>query len=189
MQEIIVPLPKSPHSKGRIGQKEDQDWYRSLKKAVRLSIKRGAGILVLTAFKAIDSESEADICARVLLELGCTEVSNKDELGERTFLVVRECDETIGQVEWVCDVVIEEWGMKPILISTFGHYLRVQWLTLTNFYPNGSFEHKIAYGIPRPMEFVTDIILTFVFPVIDLLGGRDWFKTLVHGKREKGEHI
>ncbi len=189
MKDIIIPFSKSPHPSWRVGPEYKQDWYQSLIKTVHLSHQLDAGILVLSSFQAKNSDSEADIYARVLTELGCTEVDDYSKLGANKFLVVRECNETIGQVKYVRDVVMNKWHMCPIFISTFTHYLRVQWLLWRILDQSKDFGHKIAWGRPRPFEFWTDLVLTFWFPIIDLCGGSNLFQSFAQKKRAKGFHI
>jgi len=48
-------------------------------------------------------------------------------------------------------------------------------------------KHKVVFGIPRPFEIFYDITLAITFPIIDLLGKREWFLKKVTARRESGK--
>lgn len=169
---LIVPITKSPHSKGRIGPVKMQDWYRGLAKAVLLQRKFvGSKILILSNVHIRGEEHEADIYTRALYDFG---------VKEENLLVIKDCYETIGQID-VIKQVAKEANYKLIFVSTWLHFGRVWWLTR-----GMKIKHYIAFGIPRPRESLTDIILTFMFPIIDILGKKEWFRKKVIIHREQG---
>jgi hypothetical protein len=175
MKYIIWPVAKNPAT-GRIGPKKFQDWYRGCVKAVKIEKKLLANgdsvkIAVVSAVHIKDKPAEADFIFSAL-----------EELGAKNIHIDLKSYETIGELEAVQEIAIKE-NAELIIISTFGHYLRVRWLARKI-----SAKHFVAFGIPRPKELITDIILTFLFPIIDLLGKRDWFRKKVESRRENGKH-
>ena len=169
---LIFPLTKSPHS-GRIGSKEGQDWYRGLVIARNMQRDIGGRILVLSNVQIAGEEHEADLYAEALKELGV-----KDEY----IVVVKEAQETVEQIK-IAKEIADRADEKLIVISAFLHYPRVRYLCR-----GLGVAHRIVFGIPRPREAVTDIILTFLFPVIDLLGLREKFLEKVQNRRIGGKH-
>jgi len=176
----IVPVTKSPHQTGRIGPRRFQDWYRGAVKAREyLGKYHPARILVLSDVHVNGEKHEADLYHKALTDAG---------VEEHGIEVIKEEQETIGQIDRLYKIAEEE-NAKLVIISTFLHYLRVAWLVWRKrTYRSGLVEvtHRAAFGIPRPREVITDVILWFVFPVIDLLGGRLWFQRKVSGRRVSG---
>jgi hypothetical protein len=101
-------------------------------------------------------------------------------VNDKDIIVIEKTHETVEQIEIVTEYAKEN-NAKLIIISTFLHYLRVRWLCR-----GFVVEHHGAFGIPRPREAVTDIILTLIFPVIDLIGKKKWFSEKVGMRRVKG---
>ncbi len=170
---LIVPVTKSPHKRGRIGPERLQDWYRGIVRAVSLQHKlKDSKILVLSDVCISGQEHEADIYERTLKKLGV----RNDQM-----IVLHEGLETIKQIEYIRKMA-EAGGYKVILVSTWLHGPRVAWLA------RGMHTRQyVAFGIPRPREALTDIALTFLFPIIDVFGGRKWFKEKVIGRRKEGK--
>ena len=169
---FIVPITKSPHKRGRLGPVELQDWYQGVKKAVSL-LKQipDSKILIVSDVHIDGEEHEADIYVRALRGLG---------VGGEDMVVVKDCYETIGQVDMIKKIAKEQ-SYKLIFISTFLHFPRV-WLLARGM----NVKHYLALGLPRPREAITDIILSFLFPIIDVLGGRVWFQKKVLHRRKEG---
>lgn len=169
---LIVPLTKSPHS-GRIGKKEWQDWYRGLalaKKILRPGVDK---ILVVSDVKIKGEKHEADIYVSALQELN---VDTAD------IVVIKSAQETIGQID-VAKEIGQKENLSLVFISTWTHYLRVRWIT---FFDKIRAKHFTTFGIPRPREAFTDLISTFLFPLIDILGLRKKFKERVSLRRKQG---
>lgn len=128
-------------------------------------------IIVISDFQMAGCRHEADYYREAL-----------EKLGGRNIREIREFPETlggtIGQVE-----IIKQLGQnaKMIVISTFAHYPRVRWLCREL-----GFKHYAAFGIPRLSELISDSILTFLFPLLNLCGGREWFKRWVGSRQEGG---
>ncbi|HUQ30352.1 MAG TPA: ElyC/SanA/YdcF family protein [Candidatus Paceibacterota bacterium] len=174
-EKIILPLTKSAWPGGRVGSLYLQDWYQGLLKAVEL-VRESAGpafVLILSAVQTPPEPSEVDVYLTALNELG---------VDVNDFMVIREEVETIGQLEYA-NRLAQARGARLIVISTWTHYPRVRWLCRGR-----QFEHHCVWGIPRPREAVTDIVLWLVFPILDSIpGGRDWFLRKVHVHRKSGK--
>lgn len=175
---LIVPLSKSPHPQGRIGPIMLQDWFQGLRRAVLIArLLPKTEILVLSNLKVSGQPHEADVYTEALTKLGAINIR-----------VIRECYETIEQINRSFELAVEE-KKDLMFISTFLHYLRVQWLIWRH--PKNmrvSVKHCAVFGIPRPREALTDIILAFLFPFIDLFGVRRWFLKVVNQRRLSGKH-
>ena len=174
MKYLIFPLTKNP-AFGRFGPVKMQDWYRTCVRAVSLErqlITDGneAEIIVLADVHYKGYRHETEYYTEALMALGAKNV--------RT---IKQCYETIGQIEFVIQLATKEQS-KLIVISTFAHYLRAARLL-----KGRAVYHHIAFGLPRISELATDAILTFLFPVLDLMGGREWFKNKVIARRKTGK--
>lgn len=174
---IVLPLPKSPHSSGRMGPEIWQDWFRGAARANSFAIRiPGSEVLILSNM-TYDGISEV---AKYIWAF------NQIDL-KTPLRVIRECTETVGQIEYLFNYARKE-GKDIIIVSTFLHYLRVQWLIWRNpLSRKVRYKHYAAWGIPRPREALTDIVLIFLFPILDLLGFRERFLELVHQRRASGK--
>lgn len=170
----IIPLTKSPlPHKGRWGTIEKQDWYRGLVLASQLaSTNPEAKVAVISAVHVMGAPSEADNYFETLQKLG---------VPKERIVVIREAQETIGQIE----IATKLEGEKVFVVAPT-HYLRVLWLLL------GCKNCKVivGWGRPRPAEAITDMVIAFVFPFIDMFrGGGKWFQRLVTNRRKKGNQF
>ena len=160
----------------RIGPRKEQDWYRGLVKAQQLRDTRypGAKFLLVTAV-TIDGNNEGGIYYEAMLELG---------IDPEDIIRANKAYETIEQLH-ICRDIAAERGSKLVLVSTWLHYLRVRWICMND---GVRATHYVAFGIPRPREALRDIIATFLFPAIDLLGVRERLLRRVQERRQRGEH-
>jgi hypothetical protein len=172
MKTIIGILTKSPHPQGRVGPREKQDWYRQCVDVVELHRKiPESEIVVTSALHIKGARREEEYYTEAILSLGDSVIAL--EKGVETIEQIRVFKEYISVHE-----------AKLILSVTFTHFLRVVWLcfraqlTVTKY--------KVSWGIPRPKEFVTDIILTFLYPILDILGKGTWFMEKVQARRKEG---
>lgn len=173
MKTIIGILTKSPHPKGRIGKVESQDWYIQCKQAALLHGKiSNSQIVITSALQVKDALPEEKYYTDVLNHLGPNYIS----LGKGV--------ETIEQLR-IFKEYIEKNNSVLILLVTWTHFLRVKWLVYRVNLP--ICKYIISWGIPRPKELITDIILTFVYPIIDLIGKGEWFRRRVVDRREGGK--
>ena len=159
---------------GRIGPLQMQDWYRGLIKTARLlSRYTDAEVVIISAVQVASEDSEADAYLRVLQHLG---------VPSDRIRVIRKGYETIEQLT-VARELMETERRELVIISTFLHYPRVRWIAR-----GLRATHHAAFGLPRPTEAVTDILLAVLFPLIDLAGGRAWFMHMVQRRRMAGKH-
>lgn len=175
LKTIILPLTKSPCERGRVGPRKWQNWYRGCKKAVKLEKKflaRGneVEILILTDFQTKGSPHDADYYTEALRELNASKLR-----------VICEETETVGQIKKANQIAKRE-GKRLVVISSLAHFPRVWWICRGE-----KIAHSIVCGIPRPKEFITDIILDVAFPLIDILGQRNRFERFVEKRRESGK--
>lgn len=178
---IIIPVTKSPHAKGRVGPEKWQDWYQGVKKAVSIAKRLGirTEILILSNAQYTGQPHEADLYRKAIDKLGRIGVNLR---------IMRKGQETIEQVKKSFYLAIKE-DKNLIFVSTFFHYPRVQWL-IWRYRHNiaaARVKHRIAFGIPRPREMLTDIVLALLFPLIDIFGGRQFFLKAVNRRRIKGK--
>lgn len=170
----IVPLTKNPNRVGRIGPEEKQDWFKGLVKAKNLFQKfPNSKIIIISNVFFLDGNNEADIYKNTLKRLG---------VKEEDIIVIRENFETLGQVETAKKITLEK-KEELIVVSTWLHYLRVRYL----FLKEKKVKHHVVFGIPRPREVFTDIVLTFLLPLIDLMGLRKSLKKRIEKRRRNGK--
>lgn len=182
MKYIVWPVAKNP-VQGRFGPASLQDWYRGCALASKIQkalADKGntAKIVVVTATHVTGRQSERDMMLQALRSLG---------MQDRDLILEGQAYETIGELENVFEIARREKS-RVVVVSTFGHYLRVAWLLRPIKDGDLVASHKIAFGLPRWRELVTDLILTIIFPIIDLLGGRAWFKDKVVVRRKSVKH-
>ncbi|MES2223808.1 MAG: hypothetical protein V4469_02640 [Patescibacteria group bacterium] len=173
---IIVPLPKSPlPHKGRIGSREQQDWYSGLVHTATLAtLDPSSEVWVITALKVDDYQSEADLYLETLLKLG---------VPAHQIRVFNEGYETMGQIDFIENNTLPSDPITLFVAPT--HYLRVIWFTkkIKNV------KVVIAWGLPRILEAVTDCIFTVLFPIADLLGQRARVKKIILRRREANKQF
>lgn len=177
---IVVPVIKSPHSMGRIGPETWQDWHRGIMKAISIAwTKHGQEVLVLSNARYSGQPHEADLYCHVLSKFGAAGINVR---------VIREGYETVEQIKRTFELAVAE-KKELVFVSTFFHFPRVQWLIwrYKTKVPAMRVRHCVAFGIPRPREILTDIILIFLFPLIDICGGRQWFVRTVNKRRVGGK--
>lgn len=180
----IVPIMKSPCEMpgqkwwrgGRIGPKEKQDWYLGLLSAVRLfkAEESDEAVICVASENRFHGLLETDVYVDALRELG---------VPLKSIEVYAEGRETIGQIAAVmkrCKPLTD----TVVLIASLLHWPRCCYL-MGDYSPKN---HKCipCSGLPRPSEAVTDIVLNGLFPIIDLLGGREWFLRKTTQRRAAG---
>lgn len=174
---IVLPLSKSPFPRGRVGPETWQDWYRGAVRANKFAISTPNSEVLILSNMTYDGVSEV---GKYIWAFNQIDIKTP-------LRVIRECTETIGQINFLFKYAKSE-GKDIIIVSTFLHYLRVQWLIWQNpLSRKVRYKHYAAWGIPRPREAVTDIILIFLFPLLDIFGLRDRFLRAVHQHRALGK--
>lgn len=171
---LIMPLPKTAWKKGRIGPENLQDWFVAIKMAKdMLEIYKPSKVIVVSGLQVSGQNPEADNMVQALKELG---VSNEN------IVIIKNGVETIGQIN-LARKYARSNGYKLVIISSWIHYPRVRWITKKMM----GVKNLFAFGIPRPKEVLTDSILTFLFPIIDLLGLRKAFLDATTKRRLSGK--
>ncbi len=181
---LICLLPKSAiPPEGRIWSKKktvyefekEQDYYKGCLKAVKLANNDPVCKILMPSTFQVYGMYEADVYKIILNNLGI--------LSCQIHYVANKKDglETIGQLEATFKMAKKEQA-RLIVISTLFHFPRVWWLCRDK-----NVKHEVVFGIPRPSEVISDIILAFLFPFIDLVGLRKWFQKVTIKKRLKGK--
>jgi hypothetical protein len=171
METIIGIISKSPHPIGRIGPTKYQDWYRQCIDVVKLNKKIPNSNIVLTSNLQINNaRREEDYYSEIINGLSTN------------LITLNKGVETTEQL-----LVFKEYSLnkKLILSVTFTHFFRVWWIAKR--IKLNVIKYKISLGIPRPKELITDIILTFLYPIIDLMGYSKWFIENVIKRRNSGK--
>jgi len=173
MALLVVPITKSPHPAGRVGPVVLQDWHRALARAQKIrEANPGSRLLVISDVQIAGAPHEAEMYQDALRALG---------VADEAVIVAREAQETAGQVDAAARIARER-GDELLLVSTFLHAPRVRWLARRL-----NARHVAVWGIPRPREAVTDLLLIFAFPCLDLLGLRGPFTRAVQARRKQGK--
>lgn len=165
----LLPLIKSPNPEGRIGPEHVQDWFRGCRLAARLQRSMPGSIMLVVGAFTHGEFDESDCYVAALTKLGCHNI-----------IPIRRGVETIEQLEAARTCAGSE---QLYVVTTWTHWPRVWWLTRHD----RCIVRRIAFGIPRPREFVTDAILAILFPLIDLTKGRDWWLQKVIRRRDQGK--
>lgn len=168
MEVYVLPLMKSPNPEGRIGPERWQDWYRGCVRALTLARQGTGRLLVVSAFMEPGFD-EAQYYKQTLHRLG----------GE--CLLVREGFDTIGQLAAARKQL--GFGDNLIVVCSLPHWPRVWWLSRKD----AAIRRQIVLGIPRPKEFLSDIVANVVFPIIDMLGMREQWQTRTRARRMLGK--
>jgi len=173
-KKLIVPLTKSPHRKGRYGQRENQDWYRGivLAKKILNNDPNSSKILVISNFFCC-GESEVENYMEVLVKIG---------VSEEKIEIIRDGYETVGQLE-IAQRKAKEEHSELFVITSFLHSLRVRWICR---HSDIKIKHIIVFGIPRPMDILSDVIILFLYPIIEICGLKKWFLDMLLRRRNDG---
>jgi len=180
----VCPIPKSPWMKGsswikdRVGKVIYQDWYRALVKSVNLirqyeRERHEVSALVVGEFENKDIGYEDSSFYKAQLK--------RLEINESKIIVLKRGVETIGQLD-----VIQGWAelketMVVIVCSPF-HWPRIWFETRKN----GWIAREWAWGIPRPYEMVTDLVLSIIYPIAVWTGNKERLLSVFTKRRYKG---
>ncbi len=176
--QLVLILAKAPiPTHGRVGRPVEQDWYRTIELAVGLlRVDPRATILLVTAFSTPDEGKELTYYKNVLQSI--FGVSTDRIIG------IEQGTETISQLA-AASAYGSEHKRNLTIICTPIHSLRVKYLCWKDDIKANILVAQ--HGWPRPREAVTDAILTFAFPLIDLFGQRQWFLNKVGARRASGQ--
>jgi hypothetical protein len=174
MKKFVAIVPKSPlPRKGRIGPDEIQDWYALCVVASNFSRANSCPIFISSAFK-IGEWSEADHYRDTLKKIN----------PQAEVIVRHEGWETVGNLDAIFSYA-KKSELKPKIISTFSHKLRVEFICQRYGCPYE--HHSITIGRNRTREAITDVILTFVFPAINYLRLEKAFLKKIIDRRKTGK--
>jgi len=176
---LCLPLSKSSWPEGRFGSEKYQDYYRIVKISIDLLNENKIDkILLLSDFKGrkankSELENMIDVC-------------KKYKVDESKLQIKKYCYDTLSQIKFTLDLCNKE-KQDLLIISSVTHYPRVRWIAYrVNKKYNINIKHKIGWGIPRIHDFVYDIPLIFMYPILDLLGYSDRFSQVVKVRRDDG---
>lgn len=173
-----LPIAKSNWPEGRIGPEKLQDSYRIIKTAVGL-VKNNTvdKLLIFSAFKTNRVRK---------IELDCMiDTCKTEKLPEDKMIVQPIGYDTISVIQYAIDMCKKDTADLLIVSSQF-HHLRIRWITSRIDKKGVTVKHKMIWGITRPQETLTDILLIFLYPVIDLFGYSFWFTNHIKIRRDKG---
>ncbi len=174
-----LPLSKSSWLEGRIGPEKYQDCFRLVKVAIDLlNTKQINKIILLSDFKYKQStKSELEYI---------TDICKKYNVNNDNLYIENYGYDTLSQLKFSFDLCYKNKS-DLMIISALTHFPRVKWITYRlNKKYKLNIKHKIALGIPRPRDFISDIALIFIYPIIDLLGYSDSFTKHMKIRRDKG---
>lgn len=188
-RRVIMIMSKSAWPEGRNGEHEDQDWVLVVKKAIEIyreSVSAGipAVMVAVTGFKNKSSAfSEIHYYREELMRRGF-------EDGEGVEFLSQGIDTTTQLL--AAYRFAKAHNACMYVVSTQLHFVRVSWITwwdkvkglhdldIKHFVPD-------RVGIPRKEEIKNDLILMFLFIIIDILGLRSQFLAYVEKRRATGK--
>lgn len=173
METIIGIVSKSPHPQGRIGPLRYQDWYRQCIDVVKLNKEiPNSQLLITSNLQVKGAKREEDYYSEIINSFG------------RELITLNKGVETTEQLQVFKEYMLNRDAVLIISVTSI-HFFRVFWIAKRiklNVY-----KYKITFGIPRPKELITDIILSFLYPIIDILGLNDFFINNVVKRRNSGK--
>ncbi len=180
---IYLPLSKSSWIEGRIGKEKYQDYFQIVKKSIYLINKNKKNetldkILLLSDFKSKKAEkSELD---------NMINICDKFKVDIENLIIEKYGYDTLSQLRYTFDFCKKN-NNDLTIISSLTHYPRVVWISwkLNKKYKI-KYKNKIGFGIPRIHDVVYDIVLIFIYPIIDLLGYSEKFSSIIQRRRNKG---
>lgn len=168
---------KSPWNKGRIGPREDQDWFVALD-AIATAFQAGDSVVVTSKNQLYGMEtSEVVLYKKVLKELG---------IPEEAIEVNAKGMETIAHVQAALESSAKLGARTMVIYAREPFLSRVVWIARRSTSSIAILRHE-TFGVPRARENKTDWVLRFLYPVIDLLGHKKRFQKLVNKRRKAGK--
>ena len=170
--KAIIFLPtQGPHLQ-RTGDKTNFDWHEQCRLAAATQkIESDSIIYVPSAFQQKGTRSELDFYQERL---------NAEGVADDSMVLEMKGLDSVEQ----CELALEfarRLGARLIAVSCATHYRRVRYLL-----KGGHVEHRIAVGTPNRWLAFTHLVLALVFPVLDALGLRHWWKLWVARRRLEG---
>ena len=164
---------------GRIGPEKHQDCFVIIKKSIDLLNENKIDkILLLSDFHAKKAEiSEMNYMLKV-----CKQYNVASEK-----MIIEDYGyDTLSQIKFTLNLCKQN-NEDLTMISSLLHYPRVVWICwrLNKKY-NINIKNKIGLGIPRLHDMFFDIILMFLYPIIDLCGFSENFSLTIKRRRNSG---
>lgn len=187
---IIMAMSKSAWPEGRVGKREEQDWFLVVEEAKNRLLehrKRGikAVIVAVTGMKPLTStQPEIYFYEEALLSF--------DLVKGEDFILFSNGIDTITQLHeafWFVNL----WKDAHLeIVCTKLHFFRVVWLCFWDKkLLNGSKKVHCytpkKFGKPRVEEIVNDLVMMFIIPMIDVFGLREHFLNYVSKRRACGK--
>ncbi len=100
-------------------------------------------------------------------------------IGGQNIVTTREGWDTYEQLE-VGLKYADNQKSKLVLVCTFLHWPRVWWacqILRWHLKLKVKVCYKIAFGIPRPIEVISDLVQLLYYPFIDIFCLRTWYQT------------
>lgn len=176
---IYLPLSKSSWMNGRIGPERYQDCFVIIKKSIDLLNENKINkILLLSDFHAKKAEiSEMNYMLKI-----CKQYNVLNE----NIIIEDYGYDTLSQIKFTLNLCKQN-DESLIIISSVLHYPRVVWICWRlNKKHNIKIKNKIGFGIPRLDDMFFDILLMFLYPVIDLCGFSENFSLTIKRRRNSG---
>ena len=171
MKTIIFLPTQGPHLP-RTGPVAAYDWRVQCQlAAARWKSGTDSVIYVPSAFQQTGARSELDFYGELLSASGVP--------GDAMMLDPRGLD-TVEQCELALALAARE-NARLVAISCHVHLPRVRYLLRGH-----GVEHVVASGTPNRWLHFTHIILAVLFPILDMLGLRGWWKSRVTKRRQAG---
>lgn len=181
MKTLIFVPTKGPH-RFRFGPQHWHDWVAQCRKAAELQRELPDSVVfVPSAVHITGFPSEYEYYRDEMQRNGLRDWLTIN--GNPKLIMEKQGQETIEQCG-LAFALAQKKSAKLIALSTFPHVLRLLYLCRGK-----GVTHKIAWGIPNPLEAVTDTILAVVFPILDFCGLGERFQAWVIRHRESGKHI
>lgn len=171
MQTLIFLPTQGPHLP-RAGAVEQSDWHEQCRLAAQLQRRCGdAVIYVPSAFCQCGAKSELEFYSEQLRAVGVpADALRLDRQGLDT---VEQCELAVA--------LAKEMEARMIVVACRSQHWRVRYLLR-----HESVEFVVADGTPSAWLRFTNVVLTMLFPIIDCLGLREWWKHRVRRRRESG---
>ncbi len=172
MKTILFLPTQGPHLTRR-GQEEQFDWRAQCRLAAENQrATPDSVVFVPTAFQQEGARSELEFFGDQLRAEGVT---------EDALLLSKQGFETVEQCELAL-ALAENERARLIAITCHVQFKRVGYLLRGR-----DVEHVVAYGTPNRWLQFTNRVLGIVFPVLDWLGLREWWKRRVAMRRSQGK--
>ena len=187
---IIMAMSKSAWPEGRVGKREEQDWFLVVEEARnRLLEYRKSGVkavvIAVTGMKpSASTQPEIYFYKEALLSLGLVE--GKD------FSLISTGIDTITQLHEAFGFVNLWHGAQLEIVCTKLHFFRTIWLCfwdkkLLNGNTKVMCYTPKKFGKPRSEEIINDLVMMLAIPIIDILGLRKNFLNYVNKRRSSGK--